>query len=233
MPNGPARFWYAIRVTIPDDWTLEDLVRYVDDEFLDRYTPCFLATFEIGKISETPHIHIYCRSQYDSNPFRLHWRRCLPRLCGNSGLYSIKTGGPTEDDRLRELRYICKGNGADKPPLVVLQEGFTTTDEDVARYHREFYENAPNVGVKTGKDRCGASVVDQVLDRCKKREPPLEWNACDAIVREYLGLCREKRRRVSKFEATSVVLGVRNCLCADDSFENAFIGRYSEDLIFE
>lgn len=230
MSHGPARFWYSIRVSQPGDWTLDKLVEYVHDGFLDEYSPTFLATYEVGKLNEGPHLHIYARSAYKPVPFRNHWRRALPDLCGGNGFYSIKAGGDNDDDRLRFLRYICKGSSPEVPPIVVLNQGFTVTDEDVARYHREFYENAPNPGTpcKSGKDRSPVSLVEQLTARCKRAVPSVEWDDCDRIVREYVGLCVEKRRRLSKFEAEGVCLGVRAQLCPDDSFENRFIQSISE-----
>lgn len=142
--------------------------------------------------ADNKHIHAIIDSDLSEKQLRGKFVRKFPDLSGNKG-YSLKK---CNDDWDAYIRYICKGDSADKPPVIWSRQGLLYTDEKIAAAHAAYYVNQEAVIANAKKRKAveKSSIVEQVEAEAKR----LGYTANHRVdvARIYLRLFRDARKAV-------------------------------------
>lgn len=160
---------------------------------------------------DNKHIHAIIDSELSEKQLRNRFIRKFPDLSGNKG-YSLKK---CDDNWDAYIRYICKGDSVDKPPVIWSRQGLLYTDKHIADAHAQYYVNQEAVVLNAKKRKAveKASIVEQVEAEAKR----LGYTANHRVdvARIYLRLFRDARKGINVFAARAVVNTV--CLLLDDA----------------
>lgn len=157
------------------------------------------------------HWHWYCESDQLSklSQVRTSLTRACPDLKGN-GAYSVK---PCDEDYVKYLRYICKGEEKGAGAQCVWRYGLPWTDARLEELHQEYWE--ANRAVK--KRKVG-SIVQEVYDACVAKS--LKWDDEREIGKTYLRVLVDGGKGINFFSIKSNIRLIQIKLCpTDEAFD--------------
>lgn len=176
----------------------------------------YLVVYETGE-GENPHVHVGFTSEKTLNALRVDLKRKFPELVGN-GSYSLKEGDDNFDDY---IIYMCKGDGEEEAPVVLMRHGLDFSDEKIEQYHERYWVNNAQIREsKRKRSAFGGTTVEQVEKICKEKGV----RSKEDIAREYIRLYRDQRRAINVFQARAVVNTVSLLVCPDSREEDILVG---------
>lgn len=185
---------YALRI----DWKDSDKDKLV--EWLES-NGCgsVLCVYEDHE-GENPHVHLIIWSEKKLEALRKSFKRAFPEHVGNKG-YSIKV---CDDDTDAYMRYMCKGKDKNTLPRVVYRMGLDYTDDNIKRYHEQYWVN--NDALMTNKRKRGElklGLIERIEKICK--DEGVRKNDREGIAKIYIRLYRDARKSINTFAARAVV----------------------------
>ena len=202
----------ALRCNVSDDRKV-DLVQWIS-----KYDGYILVREEK---EGNKHCHAIIDTTKQCKAVRSDFVRAFPECVGNAG-YSVKI---CDDDWAAYIRYICKGDGPDVPPVVWGRSGLLYTDQHIADAHAKYYVNQAavleNAGRRKRLDKL--NLVEDLEKRCKAAG----HTSRNEISREYIRVYRDARKGINVFAARAVVNTVW-CLLQGEHAEEELAHKIAE-----
>lgn len=206
---------FALRL----DWDVGIAERKTQlSSWLDKYGSRYLVVYETHE-GENPHVHAFFTSEKSMNTLRVSLKRTFEWINGN-GSYSLKECDEKHEDY---LRYMCKGDGKDEKPVVLVSQGFEFSEDEIAKWHEEYWVTNSLLTAnkkKRSEVLLRGTMVEQIEKICKEKGV----RSREDISREYIRLYRELRKPINIFQARSVVNTVILLLCPDSREEDILVG---------
>lgn len=191
-------------------------------EWMSKEANGFIVAFEIS--GDNKHIHAIINTDKKLKPLRSSFVRAFPECVGNKG-YSLKE---CNDDFDAYIRYICKGNGKDDPPVIWSHQGLDYTDKAIEDAWRMYYVNQEAVieNAKKRKRVDGSNIVEQVEKICKERA--ITGNDRMEIARVYCHLMRDARKGINVFAGKAIVNTVSLLLDKCEAAETCLVYKIAD-----
>lgn len=169
----------------------------------------WIVSYEVAG-GENCHVHVIFDSESDIKKVRNSFTRAFSECVGNKG-YSLKL---CDDDFDAYIRYICKGEDKDTPPVIWSRQGLDYTDQAIASAHQKYWVNNESI-VENAKKRKRVE-KDNICEQVEKQAKKLGLKAHDRVevAKIYMRLFRDARKGINVFAARAVVNTV--CLLLDD-----------------
>lgn len=158
--------------------------------FLNEFTETWFLVEEHGDVTGKHHFQGF---YYGPKKCHKTLRSSLKTRCVNPSRGSYSLPDDVCPDPPGWIRYLCKGDGADRPPVVV--SGSTAPiNVDIQELHREFWANRASF---KGRRR---SIVDECIDEFEFK-PFHRHDVSRWILRRYV----DERKPVNIFYVRSIV----------------------------
>lgn len=198
---------YAIRIDVTDA-----LKKRISD-WLSGNGNGFICVKEVS--GDNHHVHIILDSVKSIKQLRSSFTRAFPECVGNKS-YSLKL---CDDDYDAYIRYICKGESKEIPPVVWCKQGLHYTAEHIELAHGKYWVNNDAL-IENAKKRARVekeSIVEQVEKAAKKAD--LKGYERVEVAKIYIRMFRDARKGINVFAARAVVNTVCCILdgCAEDA----------------
>lgn len=168
----------------------------------------WIVAFETA--GENRHVHLILDSCYDIKKLRNSFTHAFKECVGNKG-YSLKL---CDDDFDAYIRYICKGDDKDTPPVIWSRQGLGYTDAAIKLAHEMYWVN--NDALIANSKKRKAVEKENIVEQVEKESKRLGIKAYDrvGVARVYIRLFRDARKGINVFAARAIVNTV--CLLLDN-----------------
>lgn len=170
---------------------------------------------------ENHHCHAIIDTIKTCKAVRSDFVRKFPECVGNAG-YSVKV---CDDDWHAYIRYMCKGEAKEVPPVIWGRSGLLYTDDYVNAAHEMYWVNQAavleNAGRRKKLDKL--NLVEDLEKRCKAAG----HTSRSEIAREYIRVYRDARKGINVFAARAVVNTVW-CLIQGEHAEEELAHKIAE-----
>lgn len=183
----------------------------------------WICAYEVS--GDNKHVHLVLDSESDIKKLRNAFTRAFPECVGNKG-YSLKL---CDDDFNAYIRYICKGDGKDSPPVIWSRQGLDYTDPIIKVSHEMYWVNNDAIIANSKKRKAveKENLVEQIEKRAK--EMGLKAHERVEVAKIYMRLHRDARKGINVFAARAVVNTVCLLLEGADCSET-FLAQKIADL---
>lgn len=157
------------------------------------------------------HYHCYLEDVRSLAGLRTALRRA--ELTGGNGAYSLK---PCSADHVPYLQYCCKGERPDLGPVVEAKHGLLMTDENVQKWHDDYWVTNEQIQANRLKRKGlrSLTIVEKVEEECKHQG--VAWSNSQLIAEVYIRMMRDARKSINTHAARAIVNTVQVLLCPDD-----------------
>jgi len=171
------------------------------------------------------HVHLILDSGFDIKKLRNSFTRTFEECVGNKG-YSLKF---CDDDFDAYIRYICKGDDKDSPPVVWSRQGLGYTDDSIKLAHEMYWVNNDAIVANSKKRR--AVEKENIVEQVEKKAKALGLKASDrvGVAQVYIRLFRDARKGINVFAARAIVNTVC-CLLDEGSSSENYLAMKIADL---
>jgi len=160
----------------------------------------WICVYEATSI-ENRHVHLILDSDKDIKKVRNAFTKKFPESAGNKG-YSLKV---CNDDFDAYIRYICKGDSPNEPPVLWGFQGLDYSKEVIAEAHRMYW--VTNESLKANAKKRARVEKESIIDQVERESKKLglkEYQRED-VARVYIRLFRDARKGINVFAARAVV----------------------------
>lgn len=205
---------YALRVDVIGDGFKDKFGKWVKQ--FDGY----IVAYEVA--GDNKHVHCILDSAKTLKAVRSDFCRVMTECVGNKA-YSLKV---CDDDWEAYMRYICKGESAEVPPVIWFRNGLHYTEELIAAAWGKFYVNQAAVLADAKKRKAveALSAVQLVERECKRMG--IKGFDREGIARVYLRLWKDARKPINVFAGRAVVNTVS--LVLDGARDDDLVRRLAE-----
>lgn len=178
--------------------------------FLDAKNIGGFGVREIAGTNE--HWHFLLETSLTIKQLRPQLLRAVPALTGN-GAYSLTECRDVD----KYERYMVKGESEGAGFEMIWRNSLKYTDDKLEELHASYWQANRQM-----RKRTAGSVVDHVVDECKRQN--IQWNERSKIAEVYIRRQVAHSKPFSKFAAAAVVNVVECLLCPDDQAVQNFAG---------
>lgn len=171
---------------------------------------------------DNKHVHAILSSHKNLKQLRNALTYSFPENAGNKG-YSLKV---CDDDHDAYIRYICKGESEEEPPVIWSRQGLLYTDDVINEAWKKYWVNNAALVENSAKRRKveKESIVEQVEKAAKKAG--LKGYERVEVAKIYIRLFRDARKGINVFAARAVVNTV--CCLLEGSGEDFLAAKIAD-----
>lgn len=191
-------------------------------EWLSKNAEGWIVAYE--EAGENKHVHAIVNSCKSIKQLRNAITYALPECKGNKG-YSLKL---CDDDHDAYIRYICKGEDVETPPVIWTRQGLDYTDKAIEEAWQMYWVNNEAIKENAAKRAKVAkeNIVEQVERLCKAKG--VRAYERSEIAKVYINLFRDARKGINVFAARAVVNTVSLLLDGGDGAKDCLANKIAE-----